>query len=236
MTSPAIGSRAGRLGGPLIVGGLTLVAAVAVVAAFAVAGRLSGTEFKVFSKDPVETLEVVYYVGYLAHAVMLVWWAGATAALLSGVALRAAGHRQASLPLLVGGALTTLLVLDDVFLLHENIYPRLGIPEGGTYVLYGLLTAAYAWSWRRRLGANLVLLAGAYAFWIAAACFEFVQEEYGIFTLHLGEDGCKAVGVALWAAFMIRLALVELLAALRAAPATTADRLATAEIAADRPT
>lgn len=210
--SPQAGSD--RLRGTLATGGLTLLAAAAVVGAFALTGSLAGIEFRIFSKDPIETLRGVYYIGYLAHAVMLVWTAGATAALLSGVALRAAGHRPAATMLLVGGALTTLMVLDDVFLFHENIYPRIGVPEQLTYPIYGVLTAAFAWRFRRRLGADLLLLAAAFACWIGAAAFEILQESYGI-QLHLGEDGLKAVGVALWAAFMIRIALTELRSALR---------------------
>lgn len=203
---------------PLAVAGFAAVAAAVVVGAFALVGELTGVPFRDFSKDPVETLVVVYYIGYLAHAVMLVWYTGAVAALVAGVALRATGHRSASTMLLAGGALTTLMVLDDVFLLHENVYPRLGMPEQLTYPVYGLLTLAFAWWFRRRLRTELVILGAAYVAWVAAAGFELGQELYGIHH-HLGEDGGKAVGAALWTAFMIRIALVELTTALRGAAA-----------------
>lgn len=216
-TDPRTGS--GRLRGTLVVGGLTLVAAVALVGAFVVVGLLSGVAFATFSRDPAEAAAVVYYTGYLALAVMLVWQTAAAVALLGGLVLRRAGHRQASTMLLVGGALTELMVIDDVFMLHENIYPRIGMPEAGTYILYGVLTVAFAWSFRRQLGADLLLLAGAAAFWVGAAIFELRQEAFGIFN-HIGEDGLRAVGAILWAAFMIRVVLTELLAALRPADTT----------------
>lgn len=208
--------RSRRLRGTLVVGGLTVLAALAVIGIFVLAASRLGIEFKVFSKEPVETFGGQRYTGYFAHVVVLVWQVSATAALLAGVTLRLAGHRAVSTMLLAGGALSALMVVDDFFLLHEYIYPRVGIHEEMVYVAYGLLTAAFAWAFRRRLGSDLLLLGGAYACWAASVTFDFVQETWGIH-LHLGEDGVKAIGTALWSAFMIRIALRALLDAIRSA-------------------
>ncbi|WP_214365517.1 hypothetical protein [Pseudonocardia sp. H11422] len=201
------------LGRPVLAGVVTIAATAAVIGAFCIAGHVAGVPFGEFSKEPVDALSAPRYTGWFAHLVVLVWQVAATAALVGALVLRRAGQREAALFLFAGGVLTGLMVVDDFFLLHEAVYPKLGIPEEVVYGLYAAGAATFAWRFRRRLGGDVVLLVAAYGFWGASVGLDIVYSLGGPLAL-LPEDGTKAMGTALWSVLMVRLALAEISAVL----------------------
>ncbi|MHA6796006.1 hypothetical protein ACVGVM_21195 [Pseudonocardia bannensis] len=192
----------------------TVAATAAVIGVFYGAGRVAGVPFEVFSKEPVDVLSAPRYTGWFAHLVVLVWQVAATAALVGALVLRRGGHREAAMFLGSGGVLTGVMVVDDFFLLHEAVYPKLGVPEEAVYVLYAMGAAAFVWRFRGRLGSDVVLLVAAYAFWGVSVGLDVLYSFGGPLAL-LPEDGTKATGTALWAVLMVRLTLAELDAVLQ---------------------
>lgn len=189
-----------------------VVAAVVVTAAAQVYADLQGASFGDLSRDAAAALGGPNYTGYYAMFTLLVWAAAASVTLFSSVVLRRAHEQEGARFLLFGGLITTLMVLDDAFLLHETVGYRLGDHQEIFFVIYGLATAVFAWIHRRRLGPALVLLVAAFAMWLASAAVDFVMHADAPFIV---EDGLKLVGVALWALLMLRISAIELEAAVR---------------------
>jgi hypothetical protein len=89
------------------------------------------------SRDPLEVANVPIYYGLLSNLGMLVWAAGAFISFFSSFQVR--GVKVRSL-LRWAGILTLILLLDDFFLLHDEVFPKLlGLPEEWVYGVY-LLT------------------------------------------------------------------------------------------------
>lgn len=186
-----------------------LVAALCVLLLGTVAILVAAGEhpFKYYSKDPASTLSASPLVGLLSHAgVLLAWGAGFASVLVGAFLARDRGWRQAS-PLLVAGAATAYLALDDLFLLHESLYPRSGIGEDAFLIAYVVAALAFLWWYRRvfrehewpLLALALVVLGGSFALDLA----DLVDGSLS----WLG-DCLKLFGIALFAAYLLRLGAV----------------------------
>lgn len=192
------------------------VVGVVTVAVYGIAA-LKDTAFRQFSRDPAAALDGPLYTGYYSNMVIVIWLVAATVPLFGALLLREAGRPGPARFLLVAGLLTAAMGLDDLFLLHEAVYPALGVPQDLVFVVYAVVTAVFAWRFRHRLGPpGLLLVAAAYACWGFSVALDA--------TLHLQapitvEDGVKAAGVAVWALLLLRHTHVELRGVLRPGPA-----------------
>lgn len=82
------------------------------------------------------------YYGVVSNLGILLWGSSGAVAWFSGVLMRKSHGRSALTDFLIASAyLTTLLVTDDLFLLHEEILPKyLHVPQNlvlASYVLLG---------------------------------------------------------------------------------------------------
>lgn len=104
--------------------------------------------------------------------------------------------------MIAAGALTSILVVDDMFMGHETVYPNLfGIPQAGTIAVYALLVVAYLLNFRRQIievGPGLLIIS-LLAFAISVATDLFVSPNF--VWLHLMEDYAKLVGIFCWTTF-----------------------------------
>ena len=133
----------------------------------------------------------------------MLWAAGATSCLVAALAL--APHRVA---FAVGAVLTAALMLDDLFLLHEEYYPRVGVPEGATPAVYACAVVAYVVAFRGFLSMHgLLMLPLAFGFFAISASLDAALEEASPF---LVEDGAKLAGIATWTAVFLTAAVTEL--------------------------
>lgn len=111
---------------------VALVAAPCILILGAVTALVALTEhpFEYFSRDPASTLVASPFVGLLSHAgVLLTWGAAVTCAFAGVLVARARGWRHAS-PLLAAAGGAAYLALDDLLLLHDDIFPqKVGIAQ-----------------------------------------------------------------------------------------------------------
>ena len=160
----------------------------------------AGIEPHLVLRDLMQTCNHPIGVGMLSNLGILLW---AAAAAISFFASFSGLVRQRSLRLLllVGGILSTLLCLDDLFLLHDRHV--LG-HEGSYYILYAVLVLFILVRFRK-----LILQADGLAF-LAAALFlglsvlsDIFQESFPVdyATVQLFEEGFKFIGIACWLAF-----------------------------------
>ena len=191
----------------------TVLVAFCVIAGFVVLAELTDHPFKYFSKEPAESLGADPYVGWFAHFTSAVWLGAAVTALFAGLILRRSGDRRHGSFLLAAGVLSTLLGADDLFLLHEFVYPSIGIPQEAVYLAYAVLLVAFVWRFRPEIVADdWLLLVLTAAFWATATISDVMQHRWGI--PHVVEDGAKLTGVALWTTFIVRAASRHVLAEL----------------------
>lgn len=191
-------------------------AGVLVVGGFWLLARLVDEPFRLFSKEPVESLGGRAYVGWMASLGSAVWLVGAVAGVLAGAVLLRAGRRAPGRFLLELGAYTVALVADDLFLLHESVYPAVGLPEEAVALAYGLVVLVLLHRHLPQVRAHDgLLLLLAVGLWVASIGFDVLQETWGVH-LHLLEDGSKLVGLVLWSTFLVAAAARELQAGLAA--------------------
>lgn len=163
-----------------------------------------GVPYTVLTRDPVSTFEARPWVGFLSNLGVVVWVAAATTCLVAGTATR---RRSGLAPfLLAGGALTGLLAIDDLWLLHEDVLPNaLGIREKVVLGTHGILVLALGVAcWRQALRTEWLLAAVAVGLLGASAWMDTSLPFGEIETLV--EDSLKFAGIAFWLAYAVRVA------------------------------
>lgn len=183
-------------------------AAILVVSAAWVGFAGLGWEISLSARDPLAVARAgddvdQPYVGWVSNLGVIGWGVGAVAATFAAQVTLVRGDRSESAFLLVGGVLALLLMLDDLYQLHEYVLPRY-VPGPRDSLI--LVWAAYAVTWaclfRRRLWRepDLPLLTAAGVGFGLSLGFERL-EVVGYY-----EEGAKLVGIICFAAFHWRVA------------------------------
>ena len=215
--------------------------AAALVAVAVIASRILGVPIEDFLSDPLSRVGAHPLIGFISNLGALLWAAAAGACFVALLGLRLAldADRAEERRFFAASAvLTTVLVLDDMFQLHEDLVPRL-LGHGQTFILLGyvVLVAAYLWRFRRLLATTEWVILAA-----AGACFalsigmdllplalSYLPGSLGIDTgseafdvvTHVMEDGGKFIGISLWLAYFLRTIAAKL------APSSALDAAAT---------
>jgi hypothetical protein len=192
----------------LILFGLYAAATLALVALSAA----TGTPLALLTRDVAATLGAKFYIGLLSSVGALLWCAAATTCFAGAAVLRRfPGERECSAFLLGSGALLTALGLDDFFMLHEVVYPRLGLQEGVLIVFYALGLLALMLRYRAvLLGSDILLWVIGCLLFVASVLVDgFVPDATAY------EDIPKVAGVCTWLCYYWRLAMGRLDAVVR---------------------
>ncbi|MGE4543373.1 MAG: hypothetical protein AB7D06_04585 [Pedobacter sp.] len=103
---------------------------------------------------------------------------------------------------LISGLITSLLLLDDLFLLHERVFPQIfHWRQRYIFVTYGSMIYIYLMYFRKTiLKTNFITLALALGFFFLSIAVDGMSDIMGITIpyYHLYEDGFKLVGLANW--------------------------------------
>lgn len=184
-----------RLGGWISLGAAIFLGVIFVLKAW------KGMPTEQLTRDPNALFDAPLYVGFLSQ-VGIFFWAAAmtmcfyTAMLVPPNELRA----ECRYFLVASGLLTFTLGLDDVFLLHEQFFPFIGIPEQVTYLAYAAFTLFLLLRFRTLiLNTQFPLLAAALLLFASSMSLDWFQPE-GI-DIFLIEDGAKLVGIMCWLAY-----------------------------------
>lgn len=161
-----------------------------------------------FLRDAKAVYDIPFHAGALSSIGILFWCGAATVCLFTSLVLyETAAASEKRQFLLNAGLLTSILMFDDLFLLHEDFAPNyLGLPGDVLYVLYAALAVTLLLYYRHvivRSASALLLLSGAF---LAGSIGFEVLHEYGLFLTgaesrglqHFLEDGSKLLGVAGW--------------------------------------
>ena len=159
-------------------------------------------------RDPLAAANAPPYYGFASNAGIVVWCATAAVCLFAA-AIRwqsGADDNRRVWFLAYAGGLTTVLMLDDFFMLHEAIFPYyLFIPEPFVFGAYGLGMLAYLVLFRRTiLSLEPLLLALCFGFLALSMIGDLLWEQPDDVWTSLFEDGSKFIGICLWSAFHLR--------------------------------
>jgi hypothetical protein len=170
-------------------------------------GAATNTPLAVLTRDVAATLGAKFYIGLLSGIGALLWCAAATTCFLGAALLRRSTAQRACAGFLLGsGVLLTFLGLDDFFMLHEVVYPRIGLEEGVLVVFYAAGLVALILRYRSVLLDSEILLwaVGALLFLISVLVDGFVKDATAF------EDIPKAAGICTWLCYYWRLVMARL--------------------------
>lgn len=172
-----------------------------------------GVPVSAFTRDPAAIANINPLNGMVSHIGTMLWSVTAGVCIFSGLLLRRmerndnwAGFFQ------YFGGLTTMLLLDDLFLIHDEIVPAaFSVAELPVYALYGsiLCYGIYRY-WRGLLVHRFKLFAVAVMFFAISVGFDVIVDEAGDWVFWI-EDGAKVLGILNWCAFFTSLALYVVL-------------------------
>ncbi|MEM9808005.1 MAG: hypothetical protein AAF959_22280, partial [Cyanobacteria bacterium P01_D01_bin.56] len=151
------------------------------------------------TRDVAAIGQLPFYAGFLSQIGILLWAASATICFFSATVLpkHRASSRQLKRFLFVSALLTLLLGLDDAFLLHETVFPQLGISSKATYAGYGVFLLSYLFRFHTLiLKTDHILIAIALGFFGMSVAIDMLDLSGQ--RAFLFEDGAKFVGIVSW--------------------------------------
>jgi hypothetical protein len=187
-----------RRAGPAL--GIAAASYAVVLCAVEFIHRRGAIPYGDLTRDPTIILHGQLTSGALSMLGGLTWALGCGASLVAAVAAPEGRRFFAAT-----AAFTAFLMVDDVFLLHDKLFPKyLGVPERVLHVAYPLIAVAWAAGFRRRIFASP---------WPSAvAGFALLGLSQGLDVLgdgrepdwwFLAEDGAKFAGIVHWSIYQI---------------------------------
>jgi hypothetical protein len=179
----------------LLLGGTKLISAA------------TGIPLRHFMLDPTEVMQVPFYTGFVSNLGILMWAATAAICLFVSIFLAQWMSGEWRNFLLISGLFTLLLLLDDLFRFHDELFPvYLGIEGDILGIIYVILIVIYLIRFRGLIfqySYGFLLLAfGLFA--VSAAIdvpTKFLKDFFAEQNLLLLEDGAKLLGLANWLAY-----------------------------------
>jgi hypothetical protein len=191
---------------------LVLFVSATCLAAAIIAGNAFDVSPSLFFRDTAATLKGSFATGWLSNFGAVLWF-GAAAVLLFAASLVGDPDR---VPLFALGSFTLMLGIDDLFLVHEGLFPFIGLPGEILYVAYGLGAAAWLVFCRTEIARTRwgLLVAGIIALGFSVA----VDLAYDLAGLRGGavivtEDVAKLTGILFWATYSVDCARAAVLRA-----------------------
>ncbi|MDJ1171653.1 hypothetical protein PMG71_19660 [Roseofilum sp. BLCC_M154] len=164
--------------------------------------KIVGVDAYTVVGDPASVAEIPGYIGFFSNVGNLFWCAAVTVCFFSAFCLKKIkGCLQKSSFFLFFGLLSMILLLDDMFQLHElsDIFPR--FVEFLIFSAYGLAFISCVYSFRKIVLSSdyLLFLVLAFAFLVASGLYEFTSET--LYGKHWVEEGFKFLGIISWFAY-----------------------------------
>lgn len=145
--------------------------------------------------------------GMASNIGVLYWAVGAACCGFAATVLWGRGPHLMALMLAQAALLTGFLGIDDLIMLHDSVFPRLGVPEKVTFGVYGLLGLAYlVANWRLILKEEPWLFLAAVGFLVLSLGVDATDNKAQLLWKQLLEEGAKLMGIAGWCVWHVRLA------------------------------
>jgi len=193
----------------LLPSGLFAACTVFVLATFWLVTSLD-IPFVVLTRDAAiaYTKDAPFYGGYLSNLGALFWCAAAAVALFTALVLRpiTPGRREMRFFLFSGGLLSAILLIDDLFMLHDGaLYACAGRGQNTTLLFQALFTIWFLWRFRRLIlqQTRWSLLSIALLCFAASLFVDMVDLGIPQHVHHLYEEGPKLIGIVNWCVYFV---------------------------------
>lgn len=186
-----------------------MVIAYAVTTAILSAVIYIGMEYTIeldhFTQDPVTVMNAPFYLGFFSHFGILFWCGTAILCFYTRIILRNTSTDAEQLKFLFySGLLTSLLLFDDLFLLHEDVFPEfLNLNKGTVYLVYVNIIILYMLLFRREiLDSEFIIL-------IVASMLIAISQFVDMLPMPIPEDSfledaVKLFGIVTWFIYYAR--------------------------------
>ena len=123
------------------------------------------------TKDPTETLNAPFYIGAFSNLGIMLWSGAAVLCIFTAFHIRGIPFYVEDFRFLIISALLTLmLTFDDLFLVHEEVFPKyFNIPENAIILTYINMFIIYLILFRRKILSSEFLILGLAFFFIGMA-------------------------------------------------------------------
>ena len=177
-----------------------------------------------FSRDPMATMNGHPLTGVLSTLGILVWCGAVAICLFSAATLQGLEGCSSLIRFFAfSGAITLMLALDDLFMIHDDLGERyLRVGEKPVLLVYAALVGWYVISFRRViLRSDFTLLILAFLLFGFSVVVDLFQGRWLSPWRIFVEDGFKFLGIMSWSGYLIR-ACFQAVAAAAAARARVA--------------
>lgn len=189
---------------------------------FAIIGLQTRIPIRHLTRDTLAIVGKPFYFGAISNLGILLWCSAAAICLFSFALLYEftlrSQYRHLQQFFFFSGCITSILLFDDLFLVHEEVFPNyLNLSENLVILAYGAVFALYLIKFRRMiLKTDFLLLITALGFFGLSIGFDllvpsnWLDWESELFL----EDGFKLLGIVSWLAYFWRVCLGQLRRAL----------------------
>lgn len=191
-----------------------LVTVIPVALIFIFFKLITKLSLDLLTRDPLVITNARFYIGMISNIGILLWCACASTCLFSSAILKKyTRSREISKFLLFSGLLTSLLMLDDLFMIHEVVFPEyLRINEYFVYAIYlGIVVTFLVKNIRIIKRTEFLILLAATVFFGLSIMSDTIMSEIHIVI----EDVFKILGITIWFIYFLRLCLQEVSSAIR---------------------
>lgn len=162
-------------------------------------------QLRALLRDPSAVADFSFYMGAISNIGIILWSATASICVFTATVLRRNSVKNEMVQFLLGsGVFTSILLVDDFFLIHEQFAPKyLGINGKVLFLSYSIIAVVLFFRYRRIIYRNepaLLLLSVAFLSGsvmvdvLSGIVFELVGPDMQF----LIEDGSKLMGIAGW--------------------------------------
>lgn len=150
--------------------------------------------------DFASTLEVPFYLGFQSQIGVFFWSAAVTVCFYSAHMIFDAERKIFFISF---GLLSVLLGLDDVFMLHESVFPALGIHQKVVVLSYGIFVGTiFLRFYKVILLTDYLLLFIALGFFAISLFIDNFILEATEYITKFAEDGAKFIGIVSWFVYL----------------------------------
>jgi len=180
--------------------------------AVAVISAKTGIPISMFTRDPADIANISPFAGVLSNIGILLWCATATICAFTFALLRATGGKKVlTWFFLASSVITTILLLDDLFLFHERVFPQyFNIRQRYTFMVYMAMTCAFVIGFRSLILQSKWFLLILAVIFFSLSIFVDIAAEHIATTVpfyHLFEDGFKLLGIVSWLGYFSKMSM-----------------------------
>ncbi len=161
--------------------------------------------------DPATITGQKFYLGALSNLGILGWCISAGICFFCAALIKYRPYERETYSFFLGsGLISAVFLFDDLFLIHEKIFPDyLLIPQKLLLLAYGLSMILFFWKFRRKvINRNLLLITLAFAFFALSVSLDMrfipLPESIAESSLRsLMENGSKFLGIVSWSLYFV---------------------------------